>query len=59
MYRQSPRGRWEKQGIAGLPGWLEAGETGKYYASLCNISKRQKLKNCAGAGIKRYERREI
>jgi len=43
-------GRWEKRGWeAGFPRWREAGEKGKNYATLRNISQSKK---CKGAGAK-------
>ena len=36
---------------AGFPRWREAGEKGKNYATLRNISQ---LKKCKGAGAKKY-----
>ena len=45
-------GRREKRGReAGFPRWREAGEKGKNYATLCNISQSKK---CKGAGAKKY-----
>ena len=44
--------RREKRGReAGFPRWWEAGEKGKNYATLRNISQ---SKNCEGAGAKKY-----
>ena len=45
-------GRREKRGReAGFPRWREAGEKGKNYATLRNISQSKK---CKGAGAKKY-----
>ena len=45
-------GRREKRGReAGFPRWREAGEKGKNYATLRNISQ---SKICKGAGAKKY-----
>ena len=58
-------GRREKRGReAGFPRWREAGEKGKNYATLCNISQSKKCKGAgakkyrAGTGIKGYGKRE-
>jgi len=59
-------GRGEKRGQeAGFPGWREAGEKGKNYATLHNISQSKKCKGAgaktyrAGTGIKGYGKREV
>ena len=59
-------GRREKRGReAGFPRWLEAGEKGKNYATLRNISQSKKCKGTgakkyrAGTGITGYEKREV
>ena len=59
-------GRREKRGReAGFPRWREAGEEGKNYATLRNISQSKKCKGAgakkyrAGTGIKGYGRREV
>ena len=59
-------GRREKRGReAGFPRWLEAGEKGKNYATLRNISQSKKCKGAgakkhrAGTGIKGYGKREV
>ena len=59
-------GRREKRGReAGLPRWWEAGEKGKNYATLRNISQSKKCKGAgakkyrAGTGIKGYGKREV
>ena len=59
-------GRREKRGReAGFPRWREAGEKGKNYATLCNISQSKKCKGAgvkkyrAGTGIKGYGKREV
>ena len=59
-------GRREKRGReAGFPRWREAGEKGKNYATLCNISQLKKCKGAgakkyrAGTGIKGYRKREV
>ena len=50
---------------AGFPRWQEAGEKGKNYATLRNISQSKKCKGVgakkyrAGTGIKRYGKREV
>ena len=56
----------EKRGRgAGFPRWREAGEKGKKYATLCNISQSKKCKEegankyRAGTGIKGYRKREV
>ena len=58
-------GRREKRGReAGFPRWREAGEKGKNYATLRNISQSKKCKGAgakkyrAGTGIKGYGKRE-
>ena len=59
-------GRREKRGReAGFPRWREAGEKGKNYATLRNISQSKKCKGAgakkyrAGTGIKGYGKREV
>jgi len=59
-------GRREKRGWeAGFPRWREAGEKGKNYATLHNISQSKKCKGAgakkyrAGTGIKGYRKREV
>ena len=59
-------GRREKRGReAGLPRWREAGEKGKNYATLRNISQSKKCKGAgakkyrAGTGTKGYGKREV
>ena len=59
-------GRREKRGReAGFPRWREAGEKGKNYAALRNISQSKKCKGAgakkyrAGTGIKGYGKREV
>ena len=59
-------GRREKRGReAGFPRWREAGEKGKDYATLRNISQSKKCKGAgakkyrAGTGIKGYGKREV
>ena len=59
-------GRREKRGReAGFPRWREAGEKGKNYATLRNISQSKKCKGAgakkyrAGIGIKGYGKREV
>ena len=59
-------GRREKRGRdAGFPRWREAGEKGKNYATLRNISQSKKCKGAgakkyrAGTGIKGYWKREV
>ena len=56
----------EKRGReAGFPRWREAGEKGKNYATLHNISQSKKCKGAgakkyrAGTGIKGYGKREV
>ena len=58
--------RREKRGReAGFPRWREAGEKGKNYATLRNISQSKKCKGAgaknyrAGTGIKGYGKREV
>jgi len=58
--------RWENRGQeAGFPRWQEAGENGKNYATLRNISQSKKCKGVgakkyrAGTGIKGYGKREV
>ena len=59
-------GRREKRGReAGFPRWREAGEKGKNYVTLRNISQSEKCKGAgakkyrAGTGIKGYGKREV
>jgi len=59
-------GRREKRGQeVGFPRWREAGEKGKNYATLRNISQWKKCKEAgvnkysAGTGIKGYGKREV
>ena len=59
-------GRREMRGReAGFPRWREAGEKGKNYATLCNISQSKKCKGAgakkyrAGTGIEGYGKREV
>ena len=59
-------GRREKRGReAGFPRWREAGEKGKNYSTLRNISQSKKCKGAgakkyrAGTGIKGYGKRKV